>query len=246
VLSNLLTNAAKYTDSPGRISLAASIENGDLRIAVKDDGIGLSPAALADVFTMFSQVQDSRARAEGGLGIGLALVKGLVELHAGTVAVRSEGAGRGSEFVVTLPCRIPETTQPAEHAPPRAASHATIRRKILVADDNQDAANTLALLLRLAGHDVRTAHGGCAALTLANEFEPEFALLDIGMPDLDGYEVARQLRLTDAGRNVRLIALTGWGQDEDKRRARDAGFDHHLTKPVDPHWLDALLAQRGG
>jgi PAS domain S-box-containing protein len=245
VLSNLLTNAAKYTDSPGRISLTARVENDGLRIAVSDNGIGLSPAALADVFTMFSQVHDSRARAEGGLGIGLALVKGLVDLHGGTTEVFSEGAGRGSEFVVTLPCSLPETAGAAELIPADKAGDATTCRKILVADDNQDAANTLALLLRLAGHDVRTAYGGHTALTLAREFQPEFALLDIGMPDLDGYEVARQLRLTDGGKNVRLIALTGWGQDEDKRRAREAGFDQHLTKPVDPQRLDALFAQRG-
>ena len=244
VLSNLLTNAAKYTDSPGRISLTARIENAMLRISVKDNGIGLSPEALADIFKMFSQVQDSHARTEGGLGIGLALVKGLVDLHGGTIEVFSEGAGRGSEFVVTLPCRMPGTVQPTKSAADDETSSEKICRKILVADDNQDAANTLALRLRLAGHDVRTAHGGQAALTLANEFQPEFALLDIGMPDLNGYEVARQLRLTAGGKNVRLIALTGWGQDADKRRARDAGFDHHLTKPVDPHRLDALLAQQ--
>ncbi len=241
VLSNLLTNAAKYTDSPGRISVTARIESGMLRIAVKDNGIGLSPAALADIFNMFSQVQHSHSRAEGGLGIGLALVKGLVDLHDGTIEVFSEGPGRGSEFVVTVPCRVSDA-RPAKRAPVEAVG-TTICRRILVADDNQDAANTLAMLLRLAGHEVRTAHGGQAALTLAKEFQPEFALLDIGMPDLDGYEVAKQLRLTDGGKNVRLIALTGWGQEDDKRRAREAGFDDHLTKPVDPHRLDALLAR---
>jgi PAS domain S-box-containing protein len=245
VLSNLLTNAAKYTDSPGRISLKAHLDGGMLRISVKDNGIGLSPVALLDIFTMFSQVQDAHTRAEGGLGIGLALVKGLVDLHGGTIEVSSDGPERGSEFVVTLPCRAADMAQPAASPPAEAAGGAAVSRKILVADDNQDAANTLALLLRLAGHDVRTAHGGHAALTLAGEFHPEFALLDIGMPDLNGYEVAKQLRLTDDGKNLRLIALTGWGQDEDKRRARDAGFDHHLTKPVDPRRLDALLAQQG-
>jgi CheY-like chemotaxis protein/two-component sensor histidine kinase len=242
VLSNLLTNAAKYTDSPGRIALAARIDGNRLHIAVKDNGIGLSPAALSDIFTMFSQVHDSQTRGEGGLGIGLALVKGLVDLHGGTIEVFSDGPGRGSEFVVTLPCRTSAASTSAAPATDEPLS-ATISRRILVADDNQDAANTLALLLRLAGHDVRTAHGGYAALTLASEFHPDFALLDIGMPDLNGYEVARQLRLTDGGKNVRLIALTGWGQDEDKRRAHDAGFDHHLTKPVDPRRLDALLSQ---
>jgi PAS domain S-box-containing protein len=244
VLSNLLTNAAKYTDSPGRISLTARVENAMLHITVKDNGIGLSPAALADIFTMFSQVHDSDARTEGGLGIGLALVKGLVDLHGGAIEVFSEGAGRGSEFVVTLPCCATGTTQPTDAAAPEQASSARLSRKILVADDNEDAANTLALMLRLAGHDVRTAYGGRAALTLAHEFEPELALLDIGMPDLSGYEVAALLRSTPRGKHVRLIALTGWGQDEDKRRALAAGFDHHLTKPVHPQQLDELLGQQ--
>jgi len=240
VLSNLLTNAAKYTDSPGQISLTARIENEQLRICVKDNGIGLSPTALADIFTMFSQVQDSHARTEGGLGIGLALVKGLVDLHGGTIEVFSEGPGRGSEFVVVLPCRLSDAAHPRESAP----TQSTIRgRKVLVADDNRDAANALALLLRLAGHDVRVAHDGEGALALAREFEPDCAVLDIGMPDLNGYEVARRLRQSTSGKKVRLIALTGWGQDEDKRRAHDAGFDHHLTKPVDRERLDALLAQ---
>jgi PAS domain S-box-containing protein len=244
ILSNLLTNAAKYTDSPGgRIELTGRVDRGMLRISVKDNGIGLSPAALAGIFNMFSQIHHSHRRADGGLGIGLALVKGLVDLHGGTIEVFSEGAGRGSEFVVTLPCRVSDASQPA--APARPASEAPVCRKILVADDNQDAANTLSLLLRLAGHDVRTAHGGHLALKLASEFKPEFAFLDIGMPDLDGYEVARRLRLTDGGCDVRLIALTGLGQEEDKRRAHDAGFDHHLTKPVDPQRLDALLAGNG-
>jgi CheY-like chemotaxis protein len=242
-LSNLLTNAAKYTDSPGRIWLTARMENSLLRISVRDNGIGMSGAELADIFTIFSQVHDAHTRADGGLGIGLALVKGLVDLHGGTIEVFSEGPGRGSEFTVTLLCRLRDAAQPVEPGPVAKASSTTVCRKILVADDNQDAANTLALLLRLAGHDVRTAHGGQAALTLAHDFKPEFALLDIGMPDLDGYEVARRLRLTDSGKNVRLIAVTGWAQDEDKRRAHEAGFDHHLTKPVDPHRLDTLLSR---
>jgi PAS domain S-box-containing protein len=243
VLSNLLTNAAKYTDSPGQISLMARIDDGKLRISVKDNGIGLSPAALAEIFTMFSQVQDSHARAEGGLGIGLALVRGLVDLHGGTIEVFSEGPGRGSEFVVVLPCRVTAAALAGDSALGGHAPSTLLCRKILVADDNRDAANSLALLLRLAGHEVRVAHDGQAALALAGEFHPDCAVLDIGMPDLNGYEVARRLRHSAFGKNVQLIALTGWGQDEDKRRARDAGFDHHLTKPVDRERLDALLAQ---
>lgn len=194
---------------------------------------------------MSSQAQDPLGRAEGGLGIGLALVKGLVNLHGGSIEALSEGTGHGSEFVVTIPCRASSTTRPTPLSPKLEPKTAAVCRKILVADDNQDAANTLAMLLRLAGHEVRTAHGGEAALTLASTFAPEIALLDIGMPDLNGYEVAKRLRLTDCGAALRLIALTGWGQDEDKRRAQDAGFDHHLTKPVDPQRLDALLTPRG-
>jgi PAS domain S-box-containing protein len=246
VLSNLLTNAAKYTDPPGRISLTARVENDILRIAVKDNGIGLSPEVLPEIFEMSSQVHDAQDRAEGGLGIGLALVKGLVILHGGGIEVFSEGVGHGSEFVVTIPRQMSSATRPAELASTAEAVSTIASRKILVADDNEDAANTLAMLLRLAGHEVRTAHGGEAALTLANTFQPEVALLDIGMPDLNGYEVARQLRRSDCGKDLRLIALTGWGQDEDKRRAYDAGFDYHLTKPVDPHRLDALLSGSTG
>jgi PAS domain S-box-containing protein len=242
VLSNLLTNAAKYTDPPGRIELTARVQGELLRIAVKDNGIGLSPSVLSDIFEMFAQGPDERGRAEGGLGIGLALVKGLVDLHGGSVEVRSEGAGRGSEFIVTVPCPLPETSPGADAQTSIEPTATVASRKILVADDNQDAANALAMLLRLAGHDVCTAHGGQAALSLAGTFHPEVAVLDIGMPDLDGYEVAKQLRQTTWGKGARLIALTGWGQDDDKRRARDAGFDHHLTKPVDPHRLEALLS----
>jgi PAS domain S-box-containing protein len=243
VLSNLLTNAAKYTDAPGRIVLAAQVEGAMLRLSVKDNGIGLSSAVTAEIFEMFAQGEDAHLRAEGGLGIGLALVKGLVDLHGGTIAVCSEGPGCGSEFVVTLPCR-PGAAQRREEPPAAVQGDGMVfARKILIADDNQDAANALAMLLRLAGHEVCTAYGGQAALALASTFLPEIALLDIGMPDLDGYEVARQLRETEWGGAVRLIALTGWGQEEDKRRAHAAGFDHHLTKPVDPHRLDALLAR---
>jgi CheY-like chemotaxis protein len=209
---------------------------------VKDNGIGLSPVALTHIFEMFSQGHEDRGHAEGGLGIGLALVKGLVDLHEGSIEAFSDGPGFGSEFVVTLPCHARGAMQPA--APPAAPEprRTTIPRKILVADDNRDAANTLAMLMRLAGHEVCTAHSGKAALTLASRFHPEIALLDIGMPDLDGYEVAKQIRETDWGRNVRLVALTGWGQEDDKRRARAAGFDRHLTKPADPRDLDELLS----
>jgi PAS domain S-box-containing protein len=242
VLSNLLTNAAKYTDPPGRIQLTARVAGETVRISVKDNGIGLSATLLDHVFEMFSQGENQHGRAEGGLGIGLALVKGLVGLHGGTIAVHSEGPGMGSEFTVTLPCRSSAARSSVEPPPVAERKGATAARKILVADDNQDAANTLAMLLRLGGHEVHTAHGGQAALALAAAVHPEIALLDIGMPDLDGYEVARRLRAAPGGPSLKLVALTGWGQEEDKRRAQAAGFDHHLTKPVDPDRLDALLA----
>jgi PAS domain S-box-containing protein len=240
VLSNLLTNAAKYTDDSGRIALRAWIEDGRLHICVRDNGIGLSPTALPHMFQMFSQVHDDQGRSGGGLGIGLALVKGLVDLHGGTIEAFSEGPGHGSEFVVTIPIHqgkpaTADDTSPAEHSGERTG------RKILVADDNQDAADSLALLLEASGHIVRTAHGGHGAIALASTFHPEIALLDIGMPDMSGYEVARKMRETPWGKNVRLIALTGWGQDEDKRRALAAGFDHHLTKPVELPELEKLL-----
>ncbi|HXS26511.1 MAG TPA: PAS domain-containing protein [Steroidobacteraceae bacterium] len=247
VLSNLLTNAAKYTDPGGRIELTARVETGSLSIRVRDTGIGLTRAELATVFEMFSQSQDAHSRSQGGLGIGLALVKGLVRLHGGSVSASSEGPGHGSEFAITLPLDVAgaEEDKGGAHGAeetPRSPSGT----KILVADDNQDAADSLAMLLRLAGHEVRVATNGRAALALANAFRPSAALLDIGMPKLNGYEVARALRSEPWGKNMRLIALTGWGQEEDKRQARAAGFDHHLTKPVGYEHLQELLGGPDG
>jgi CheY-like chemotaxis protein len=242
VLSNLLTNAAKYTDPPGRIALTARVVDDEtLRISVKDNGIGLSPTALAHIFQMFSQVEDAYSRSEGGLGIGLALVKGLVTLHGGSIEALSEGPGAGSEFVVTLPIDRNLYGDEVDVRPAPGASAQPSRRRILVADDNQDAADSLAMLLEAAGHEVRTAHGGESALSVASTFQPAVALLDIGMPDLDGYEVAKRLRSTPEGKRMHLIAITGWGQEEDKRRALGAGFDFHLTKPIELHQLEVLL-----
>jgi CheY-like chemotaxis protein len=242
VLSNLLTNAAKYTDASGRISLSARVEGEQLRVSVRDNGIGLSPYAREQIFKMFSQVHDDERRSEGGLGIGLALVKGLVHLHGGSIAAISEGPGKGSEFIVTLP--LEPGTAPKTDAPSAGdANQKTVGRRILIADDNQDAAESLALLLKAVGHEVRTAHGGYSALVAASSFQPEVALLDIGMPDLDGYEVARQLRQTSWGKSMRIAALTGWGQEEDRRRALAAGFDHHMTKPVDLQALERLVSR---
>ena len=241
ILSNLLNNAAKYTDPGGHIELSGHIKDGTLSLIVRDDGIGLSQDALGKIFVMFSQVDVVSGRSEGGLGIGLALVKGLTDLHGGTVEARSEGEGHGSEFIVRMPITAEiSTVQSAietDTAPPMS------RRRVLVADDNRDAADSLAMLLELAGHDVRVAYTGTVALSLAETFHPDVAVLDIGMPDIDGYTIARALRNKEGGAGIRLIALTGWGQDADKERARAAGFNHHLTKPVDPVMLEALVTK---
>jgi CheY-like chemotaxis protein len=239
VLSNLLTNAAKYSDPGGTIELRVDAQNDGLDISVKDQGIGIAPQSLGQVFDMFSQVDSSSTRADG-LGIGLALVKGLTELHGGNVEVNSAGLGRGSEFVVHLPLSVSRLAASNRTAEPRPPATRGCQR-VLVADDNRDAAESLAMLLELSGHEVRVAHDGRTALSLAQAFRPDISLLDIGMPDLSGYEVAQTLRRETWGAQIRLIALTGWGQEHDRRRAQEAGFDHHLTKPIDPKTLEILL-----
>jgi two-component system, sensor histidine kinase len=242
-LSNLLTNAAKYTDAGGSITVTAALEPEGLSIKVKDTGIGLSAAVIPHLFEMFSQVDSVIDRAEGGLGIGLALVKGLLELHGGTVAVTSAGIERGSEFVIHLPA----STIVADRTHLPAASSAAAlgggsRGRILVVDDNRDAADSLAEVLRLFGHEVFVGHSGREALELGARERPEAIVLDIGMPDMTGYEVARRIRREAWGRGVFLLAMTGWGQVDDKEQARASGFDQHLTKPVDPDQVELLLA----
>jgi PAS domain S-box-containing protein len=240
VLSNLLTNAAKYTDAGGDIALSGRLEGIGLTLSVKDNGIGIPAESLNGIFAMFSQLEGAAARSEGGLGIGLALVQGLIELHGGTVEAKSEGLGHGSEFIVKLPIASTDSAStPTDHA---AAPNPRTRR-ILVADDNQDAANSLAMILEMDGHEVRVAHDGRAALSVAQTFRPDTVLLDIGMPQLNGYEVARALRQEPWGAGITLIALTGWGQESDRQKAIDAGFDRHLTKPIDPGALESLLAE---
>lgn len=244
VLGNLLNNAAKYTDRGGRIRLWTSQPAaGTVAIHVRDSGIGLDAASLTRVFEMFSQVTSSIERSEGGLGIGLALVRGLVEMHGGRVEARSDGPGRGSEFVVQLP--LPATTGDVAAPPSRARALPPAPRRILVADDNVDAAESLALLLRLEGHVVEVVHDGAQAVAAAARVRPDVALLDIGMPRLNGYEAAQRLRAIAAGGEpMLLVAVTGWGQRDDRRRASAAGFDHHLTKPVDFERLRELLQAR--
>jgi len=243
VISNLLTNAAKYTDPGGRVELLARRDGDTLVISVKDNGIGIPPDALTRIFTMFEQVAGTKTRSEGGLGIGLALVRGIVALHGGTIAVHSEGSGRGSEFTVRVPLAEAEASEVRVQTRDRSAI-ADDHLRVLVADDNEDAANSLAMLLTLAGHDVRVAYGGNTALSVAQTFRPQVAIRDIGMPDLDGPSVARALRREPWGTEIFLVALSGWGQEENKRQAQAAGFDTHLTKPVDPNDLNALLLAR--
>jgi PAS domain S-box-containing protein len=258
ILLNLLNNAARYTEPGGRIGLTAELaERGkgkpaEVVIRVYDNGTGIPPEMLPRIFEMFTQVDRSLERSQGGLGIGLTLVRSLVELHGGTVVAHSNGLGHGSEFVVRLPV-APElieaaaptadsTAATAPRALPLMRSSAPARR-ILIVDDNRDSALSLALLLQLGGYQTHTAHDGPAAVDAARAFRPEVALLDIGLPGLNGYEVARRIRKELGLKDAILVALTGWGQDEDRRRAREAGFDHHLVKPVDPQELRALLGQ---
>jgi len=240
VLSNLLTNAAKYTDPEGQIRITARRDGEDIVIRVVDSGIGISAAALPRVFNMFSQVHSTTDRSEGGLGIGLSLAKGLIELHGGTIEASSAGLGCGSEFTVRLPRRAP-TGKSLNPNSPAAAPRPTRKRRILIADDNRDSAETLAALLRMEGHEVTSVHDGPVALSVFGELKPDVALLDIGMPGLTGYEVARRLRQWAPKALLTLVAITGWGQDIDKERAFAAGFDYHLTKPVDPQRLVELL-----
>jgi PAS domain S-box-containing protein len=239
VFANLLNNAAKYTDDGGHIRLQARRDRGEVVIAVCDDGTGIPRDMLPRVFDLFAQGSRSSSRAQGGLGIGLTLVKMLVELHGGSVEAKSRGVGYGSEFAIRLPLvsDAPQATNGAE-----TRSSAMLRpRRILVVDDNQDAASSLGMLLQLLGADVRVVHNGPDALDSVGAFRPEVVLLDIGMPGMDGHEVARRLRQSPEGRDLVLIALTGWGQEQDRRSSQLAGFDHHLIKPADVHVLESLL-----
>ncbi len=242
VFSNLLTNAAKYTDAGGAIRLSVQAEDDRAVVTVADNGIGLSAEALSRVFEMFSQFTPALERSEGGLGIGLALVKGLVELHGGSVEARSAGIGRGSEFTVILPLVEPAAhTSSAETNNQLAAALRTSTLKVLIADDNADSARSWSAMLQLEGFDTRVVYTGSDAMKLAAEFQPDVALLDIGMPEFNGYEVARRIRATAVGSTL-LIAITGWGQAHDKQAAFEAGFDAHLTKPVQLQQILRLIS----
>jgi CheY-like chemotaxis protein len=242
VFANLLNNAGKYTDRGGRIELTAETRDDAAIVRLKDNGIGLTAEQLPGIFGMFAQVESGAAHVEGGLGIGLNLVRSLVELHGGTVTAESEGPGKGSTFAVRLPL-APKVRSTGRKDMPAVAAPANGGSRVLVVDDNNDALVTLDLLLKRHGHQVLAASDGRTALTAARDFRPDVVLLDIGLPDISGYEVARALRSEPWASELRLIAITGWGQQDDRDKAREAGFDHHLVKPVDPKALMALLAR---
>ena len=245
VVGNLLHNAAKYTGEGGRIELATASRAGKAEICVRDSGIGISAESMPHIFELFTQIPSERVNTGGGLGIGLALVRALVELHGGDIGVASNGLDRGSEFTLRLPLFL-EKEAAANGAPPadEIAPVVAVRRNILIADDNQDALESLALMLRLEGHEVHCASDGEEALALAGQRRPEIVVLDVGMPKLDGCEVARRIRAESWGRDAVLVALTGWGQEVDRRRSREAGFDMHLVKPVDPATICDMLVQQ--
>jgi len=239
VIANVLNNAAKFTAPGGSVTVELLRAGDEAVIRIRDTGIGIDPTQLSAVFGMFMQARPSAER-KGGLGLGLTLAKSLIERHGGQISAHSEGLGKGTEFVIRLPARL---AQP-EGIAPAAAPHATVRvvpRRVLVVEDNHDAAELMALLLEFQGHQVRRAHDGVEALRLADVFRPEVMLLDIGLPQLDGYEVAQRIRAMPGPQPV-LVALTGWGRDSDLRRSEAAGFDAHLVKPIDPDTLTTLLA----
>jgi PAS domain S-box-containing protein len=245
LVTNLLNNAARYTPPGGSISVRARTEGARAVIIVRDTGRGIAPDQIERIFDMFVQGRAPLQRVGGGLGVGLALARRIAEMHGGTLEARSEGENKGSEFTARLP--LAEAARPApEAAAPRARAGQVAAKRVLVVDDNADAAASLSLLLRSLGHEAYTVHDGLEAVQAAARFNPDIVLLDIGMPGLDGYEVARRLRALKGERAFRIVAITGWGQEADRQRSREAGFDQHLVKPVDPQdLLDALGARNG-
>ncbi|MES2886545.1 MAG: response regulator [Pseudomonadota bacterium] len=242
VVANLLNNAAKYTQEGGAIHLALSVEDGRAVVCVKDNGMGIDAELLPNVFELFEQGKRSLDRSQGGLGVGLTLVQRLVQLHHGQVQVSSDGPGQGAEFKVTLPCIESAAGAPQMEMPLTVQTASIETCRVLVVDDNRDAAETTALFLELAGHEVKTVNDGMQALDCAVDFGPDVVVLDIGLPLMDGYEVARRLRAAHPTRDALLIALTGYGQQTDRQQAKEAGFDAHLVKPAEPHVLTRLIS----
>jgi len=238
VVANLLDNAAKYTEAGGRVEVRLRRDGKDAVLDVRDTGAGISAVLLPRIFNLFEQAERPLDRGDGGLGIGLTLVRKLTELHGGNVTATSPGVGQGSCFTVRLPAM-------AENAPSQSRANPLPQRRVLVVDDNRDLAESLGMVLRLWGHDVKVVYDGPGALAAAREYRPDVVFLDIGLPGLDGYEVARRLRGPLGFRDARVVAITGYGREEDRRKAREAGFDVHLTKPVDPEELQKLLQPAG-
>jgi CheY-like chemotaxis protein len=241
VFSNLLNNAAKYTEAGGHIELTGTRQGSEVVVSVKDDGIGIASEMLPHIFDIFSQAKRVLDRSQGGLGIGLSLVRALTELHGGRITALSAGLGKGSEFIVRLPMLA---EQPLQEAPAQTEQVKETRAKkcrLLIADDLKDSADTLAMMLKMMGHEVHTAYDGEEAVAAAAQFQPDVVLLDIGMPKLNGYDACRQIRQQPGGKQMLLIALTGWGKEDDRRQTDQAGFDHHMVKPVDPAALMRLI-----
>jgi CheY-like chemotaxis protein/nitrogen-specific signal transduction histidine kinase len=244
VFSNLLNNSSKFTNAGGHICISAEREGDEVVVSIRDNGIGISAEALPTVFDMFAQADQSIGHSQAGLGIGLTLAKRLVELHEGSISVTSEGLGKGSEFQVRLPMLIESEESKATSDPGRSGGAGPDSRRILVVDDNQDAARLLSKMLEMLGHETRLAFDGPTALSTADEYVPDIVMMDIGLPGMSGHEVAEAMRLRPWGRTVTLIAITGWGQAEDRAMSKQAGFDHHLVKPVAFDTLSELLTRR--
>ena len=232
VFANLISNASKYSHAGAAIRIGVTLHPRDVAISVSDDGIGIAAEALPTIFDVFSQASQARTRSQGGVGIGLSLVKGLVELHGGRVSARSQGLDQGSTFEVRLPlARVAPDTQPVADAP---VATAPLGRRVLIADDNRDGADSLTMVARAFGCEVRTAYDGADAVHQADAFRPHIVFLDLGMPDMDGLEAARRIRALPTGDAMLLVAVTGWGQERDRQLTSEAGFDAHVVKPADP------------
>jgi CheY-like chemotaxis protein len=246
VLSNLLNNAAKYTPEGDNIWLAAERQGSDVVLSVRDDGLGIPAEMLDRIFEMFAQIERPMEKGYTGLGIGLTLVKSLVEMHGGRIEVHSDGPGCGSTFIVRLPVLVETPDRDRQPVRPGEENTPHTKRRVLVVDDNGAAAKLLGMVVRMLGHEVRTASDGRQGVELAAEYLPDVVLMDLGMPRMNGYEAAQHIRRQPWGERMMLVALTGWGQEEDKKRTKEAGFDRHLVKPAEPSELQALFAELDG